>query len=161
MIPEEKFSENPLENIKIENDFLKLKLKAQYGDAFFMESNADLPPEMENRFLKNIIAFEKNSEKAEYITVYEKIGKPTYKPADGLSPVEVKTALNKITDLMEQQGVCLDICHGPYPDDIIYTFITEELFCHEIQKEICAGGTWHFIYEEFHPIVQQEIIQRL
>ena len=157
MIPEEKFSENPLENIKIENDFLKLKLKAQYGDAFFMESNADLPPEMENLFLKNIIAFEKNSEKAEYITVYEKIGKPTYKPAGGMNPVEITAALKKITALMEQQGVCLDICQGPYPDDIIYTFITEELFSQEIQKEILPGGAWHFIYEEFHPNDKRDI----
>ncbi len=35
MEQEEKFSDDPLENMKIENEFLKLKLKAQYGDAFY------------------------------------------------------------------------------------------------------------------------------
>ena len=53
MEKDELFSDDPQENMRIENDFLKLKLKAQYGDAFFMESNADLPPEIENEFKKH------------------------------------------------------------------------------------------------------------
>jgi hypothetical protein len=157
MLPEEKFSENHPDNIRIENDILKLTLKAQYGDAFIMESNGGLPPEMENLFLKNILAFEKNSENAEFITVYEKIGKPTYKPANRLKPAEITAALKKITALMEQQGVCLDICQGPYPDDVIYRFITEELFSQEVQAEPLLGGVWHFIYEEFHPNDKRDI----
>jgi hypothetical protein len=46
---EEKFSEDPTENMKIENEFLKIKMKAQYGDGFFMsEGDGSLPPEIEN-----------------------------------------------------------------------------------------------------------------
>ena len=50
MEKDELFSDDPQENLRIENDFLKLKLKAQFGDGFFMDSNADLPPEIENQF---------------------------------------------------------------------------------------------------------------
>lgn len=85
MEPEEKISDDPLENMKIENEFLRLKLKTQYGDAFFMQSNNDLTPEIENQFLKNMMAFEENHQNAEYTTVYEKIGKPEYKPVTELT----------------------------------------------------------------------------
>jgi hypothetical protein len=157
MEQEEKFSDDPLENMKIENEFLKLKLKAQYGDAFFMQSEEALPPEVENQFLKNMIAFEENHQNAEYTTVYETIGKPAYKPVDELKPEEITEALQQVTDAMEQHGINLDICDGPYPDDVIYKFITEELFSHEIEKESAFGNGWNFIYEEFHPNDKAEI----
>jgi len=80
----EKFSDDPQENFRIENEILKIKLKAQYGDAFFMQSNESMPPEMENQFLKNIIAFEDAHANAELTTVYESIGRPAYKPAEEL-----------------------------------------------------------------------------
>ena len=151
MAKDELFSDDPLENLRIENDFLKLKLKAQYGDAFFMQSNADLPPEIENQFLKNMMAFEDAHANAEYTTVYESIGKPDYKPAEELNGAEITRALKRITTIMEEHGIALDICDGPYADEIIYKFITEELFAHEIEKTPVFGSGWHFIYEEFHP----------
>jgi hypothetical protein len=157
MDQEEKFSDDPLENMKIENEFLKLKLKAQYGDAFYMQSDEALPPEIENQFLKNMMAFEENHQNAEYTTVYETVGKPAYKPVDELKPEEIKAALQQVTDAMEQHGINLDICDGPYPDDVIYKFITEELFGHEIEKESAFGNGWNFIYEEFHPNDKVEI----
>ena len=58
---EEKFSDDANENFRIENEILKIKLKAQYGDAFHMETNADTPPEIENKFLAEpVILFMKN-----------------------------------------------------------------------------------------------------
>ena len=151
MEKDEPFSDDPLENLRIENDFLKLKLKAQFGDAFFMDSNADLPPEIENQFLKNMMAFEDAHANAEYTTVYESIGRPDYKPADQLNDEETAVELERITAIMAKHQIALDICDGPYADEVIYKFITEELFVHEIEKTPLFGGGWHFIYEEFHP----------
>jgi len=151
MEPEEKFSDDPLENMKIENEFLRLKLKTQYGDAFFMQSNNDLTPEIENQFLKNMMAFEENHQNAEYTTVYEKIGKPEYKPVTELTPAEISAALKVLTGSMNRHCINLDICDGSYSDEVIYKFITEELFAHEIEKEPVFGISWNFIYEEFHP----------
>jgi hypothetical protein len=157
MTEDEKFSDDPLENMKMENEFLKIKLQAQYGDGFFMQGDAALPPEIENQFLKNMIAFEDNSKNAEYTTVYEKIGSPVFKPVTKLSEGEITEALESITLTMEEHGISLDICDGPYPDKLIYTFITEELFEHEIEKDSMFGGGWHFIYEEFYPNDKVEI----
>jgi len=151
MEKDELFSEDPQENLRIENDFLKLKLKAQFGDAFFMGSNEDLPPEIENQFLKNMMAFEDAHAKAEYTTVYESIGKPEYKTATTLTAAEINIELKRITAIMQEHHIALDICDGPYDDEVIYKFITEELFAHEIEKTPVFGGGWHFIYEEFHP----------
>ena len=153
----EKFSDDPQENFRIENEILKIKLKAQYGDAFFMQSNESMPPEIENQFLKNIIAFEDAHANAELTTVYESIGKPAYKSAEELDAAAITTELKRITAIMEEHGIGLDITEGPYDDIIIYKFITEELFPHEIDKVPVFGGTWNFIYEEFHPNDKAEI----
>ena len=126
MQEDEKFSDDPVENIKLENEFLKIKLKAQYGDAFHMESNADIPTEIENQFLKNMMAFEDAHARAEFTTVYECIGKPAYRPAEELNDIEVAAALERMTAILEEYNMDLDICDGPYPDRLIYSFITEE-----------------------------------
>ena len=52
---------------------------------------------------------------------------------------------------LEEHQMNLDFCDGPYPDEEIYKFITEELFTHEIDLVPISGMTWNFIYEEFHP----------
>ncbi|MGG9960571.1 hypothetical protein [Ferruginibacter sp. SUN106] len=153
----EKFSDDPQENFRIENEILKIKLKAQYGDAFLMQSNEGLPPEIENQFLKNIIAFEDAHVNAELTTVYEGIGKPTYKTVEELDTTAITKELKRILTIMEEHGINLDINDGPYDDSIIYKFITEELFAHEIDKTPVFGGSWNFIYEEFHPNDKVEI----
>ncbi|TAH02982.1 MAG: hypothetical protein EAZ15_04085 [Sphingobacteriales bacterium] len=151
MEEEEKFSDDPEENASIENEFLKIKLKAQFGDNFMMGGNAELPLEIENQFLKSLISFEENYKNVEYVTVFEKIGKPDFIPASNLSEKEITSALERITEILDLNEIRLDICDGPYPDKEIYTFITEELFLKEIEKEDLFFGTRVFIYEEFHP----------
>jgi hypothetical protein len=153
----EKFSDNPEEHFRIENEILKIKLKAQYGDAFFMQTNDELPPEIENQFLKNILAFEDSRADAAFTTVYESLGKPGYKSAEELNDIEITAALQKITAIMEKHNIALHINDGPYADRIIYTFITEELFAHEIETNPIFGSGWNFIYEEFYPNDKAEI----
>jgi hypothetical protein len=151
MQQDDKFSETKTEHLRIENELLRLKLKAQYGDAFHMESNDTLPPEIENQFLRNIIALEDANEETEITTVYEKLGKPFYRPADQLTVTEISTELDRLTGLLEENNLNLGFCYGPYPDKEIYRFITEELFAHETSMSGVEGMTWNFIYEEFHP----------
>ncbi len=147
---EDQFSDDPQENAKMENEFLKLKMSAQFGGNFFSGQN-ELPPEIENSFLKNVLAFEENHAKAEYTTVFERLKQPAFKTiAELKTQEEVFDALNELTNLLEQNDMRLDICDGPYPDEVIYRFITEELMTHEIEKENIFGTTC-FIYEEFHP----------
>ncbi len=154
---EEKFSDDASEHFRIENEILKIKLKAQYGDAFQSGGMGELPPEIENQFLKNIIGYEEAAENAEYTTVYERLGRPAYKPADELPKAAIADALENLMQLMAQHEMRLDFCDGPYDDVVIYKFITEELFAQEIEKEPIFGNSCNFIYEEFHPNDKAEI----
>ena len=140
-------SDDPQENMRIENDILKLKMKAQYGDAFQMGSASDLPPEIENEFLKNVLAFEEAHQHVEYKKVYELLGKPVYKKANELSDKEISKELSRIQKIMEKHNMALDML-AEYDDRTIYTFITEELFEHETDtvEGTVAGMIKHFTY---------------
>jgi hypothetical protein len=160
MQDEEKFSDDPAENMRMENEFIKLKLKAQYGDAFYMGSNEGLPPEVENEFLKRMIAFEESHADAVVSTVYECIGRPAYKSAEELNDIEIMVELQRINSVLNEHNIILDICDGPYPDRLIYTFITEELFSEEAKNTGDKEIRYRFIYEEFHPNHKAEITKR-
>ena len=151
MEQDEKFSDDPQENLRIENELMKIKLKAQYGDAFQMDSSAALAPEVENEFLKNILAFEESYNKGDFITVYERIGKPGYQSAEEIGAGELKENVQQLLELLNQHQINLDFTDGPYDDEIIYRFITEELFNQEVDKEPADGMVMGYIYEEFHP----------
>jgi len=153
---EEKFSEDPEQQLKMENELLKLKLKAQTGANFNINEANKLTPELENQFLKNILNFENNFQNAVYITIYERLGKPTFIPLKQLKAGEVNQALENITKLLEANNIHLEFLDGIYPDDVIYSFITDELFKEEISKEDNLG-THCFIYEEFHLNYKAEI----
>ncbi len=160
MQEEEKFSDDPQQNLRIENELLKIKLKAQFGEAFQMGMGEDIPPEIENQFLKNVLAFEEAHINTEYTTVYERIGKPAYKPASELTKEEMKEACAALLALMEEQHIALDFCDGPYDDETVYRFITEEFFEHEVEKNPVDGMSSCFIYEEFHPNHKADIAKR-
>ncbi len=149
---EELFSEDPIEHFRIENEILKMKLKAQYGDAFQMFNGGEpIPPEVENQFLKNMINFEAHYDNVEFITVIEKIGNPIIKPFESLSPKEIKKETNSIMELLNKKEIFLEFTDGPYEEAVIYKFLTEELMQKEIEKELPEGMSCNFIYEEFHP----------
>lgn len=147
--PEELFSNDPQENLRIENDILKLKLQAEHG-AFFGGGAEDLPPEIENEFLMNVQKFEEAWKDVRYVTVYDFIGRPPFKPETGLSDEEIKTETERLTVIMNAKDVFLTV-QGQYEPRIVYKFITEELFAHETDDMQLPGWTKNFTYEEFHP----------
>ena len=137
--------------LSIENEVLKVKMQLQFGDDFLMNADPSIPPEIENQFLKQVMAFEAmHAQQQEQISVYEKIGKPTFKKISELKTDEISKSLENLMVLMEKHNINLDMCDGPYDDAVIYQFITEELFEVEVEKEFIPGMTCNFIYEEFH-----------
>lgn len=151
---EEKFSADENENLRIENELIRLKMAAQYGEAFHMgSSGAALPPEIENQFLKNIMAFEEalRNSAGKMISVYEKIKSPDFKPLDSLKKYEVEAELNKLLLLLKENGIALDFIYGPYDSEVVYKFITQELFEKQLDDFAVPGMITGFIYEEFHP----------
>ncbi|MBC7934878.1 MAG: hypothetical protein H7Y86_05915 [Rhizobacter sp.] len=156
---EEKFSNNREENLRIENELIRIKMNAQFGETFQMEIEAGLPPEIENQFLKNILAFEEqfHSGNAKTISIYEKIGKPGFKTFRELSPAELEPEIERLMRLLNRNSISLDFIHGPYSNEIVYRFITEEFFEEQTDEMELPGMMHGYIYEEFHPNNKAEI----
>lgn len=147
---EDYLSEEDKDKLSIENEIMKIKLQMQFGDNFFMKSSGDLPPEIENQFLKQVMAFETNQGSGEEVTVFERIGKPDFKKVEDMKSAEISVELDRLNDLLEANGIMLNVCDGPYDDAVIYKFITEELFLENVEKEFVENTICNFIYEEFH-----------
>ena len=143
---EEKFSDDPEENLRMENELLKLKLQAQFGAK--LGEGETLPPEIENEFLKNVFAFEQNLGDYTPIKVVELLGSPDFKKAVSLTDEDLKKEYARLTELMEQKSIAVDFIRSR-DERFMYQFITEELFDHETGNSM-PGMTTHFIYEEFH-----------
>jgi len=152
-----KFSDDPEENLRIENEILKLKLQAETG-AFFGGSD-NLPAEMEQGFLQNVQQFENAWKDAKQDKVYNLIGKPLFKKEHELSDSEIKIELKRLFDLLEKNNIILAMAED-YGDRVIYKFITEELFEYETDDVQLPGFTKNFNYEEFHPNHKMDIHER-
>jgi hypothetical protein len=134
--------------LRAENEVLKLKLKMEYGMDIHQKSS--LPPVVENKWLRNMYNFEKQYKEAKRIKVYDRLGRPSFVKAEDLKTREIKVELHRIISLMGKKGIELDCCVN-YDETVIYRFITEELFEHEMDVIEIDGFIHHFIYEEFHP----------
>lgn len=144
--------ELPQLDIRDENEFKKLKLSIEHGSSYWGKGNAEVPPEIEGQFLDYIMNFENASKNAKNITIFEKLGQPEYRSESELTQEEITIELERIELLMQKQGLVLDVL-ADYPDEerLIYKFITEELWQHEISDMNLPGMRTCFIYEEFHP----------
>jgi hypothetical protein len=155
--PDLPLSDDPEENLRMENELMKLKLQAELGAKSFSASKID--PEIENAFLKNVMAFEQNWASAKSIKVYDLLDKPDCKLSGDMDDDELETALEELVDLMSEKHMEV------YFDDEVdsrtrYQFITEELFDHESTFMPMEGMTTCFDYEEFHPNHKKDIERR-
>jgi hypothetical protein len=125
-----KKSKKSNEDLASENDFLKLKMMAEFGGDFM--ASGDLPPEVENQFLKEIGKFHKMHEQAKMITIYDLIDRPEYNHVHDLSPSEVTKELKKLRKKLDKKGIQVESITADLPDKEMYRFITEEVFKHEI-----------------------------
>jgi len=139
------------DDLRAENEVKKLKLEMEYGAQFGLNSTA-LPPEIEQQFLDNVIAFEKLYADKEQIKLFDYIGKPDFIPAAHLTDEQMVEAHLKLCNLLEENGIVVGVL-AEYSGEVrlLYTFITEELFDHAIDNMRLPGWTLNFIYEEFHP----------
>jgi len=153
----EKFSDDPRENLHLENQFIKLKLQAESGTV--VETGEEVPPELENVFLQNVMAFEEASKDVSMVTVYDFLGRPEYRPIDTLRPEEIGPELKRLMHLLQQRELVLDVLDN-YDPAVIYRFITEELFVQETYETLLPGMIRHFSYEEFHPNHKLDIRER-
>ena len=146
----------PLFELPLENELLKLKLKAEFG-AECITGSEGIPPLIVNEFLKSVYAFEQKFSMSERrVTVYEKLGKPAFLKAEILNAKQIRRELKELTRVLHSQGMELDVL-GDYEDRVIYKFLTEEFFDHQIDDVDMPGYIHHFCYEEFHPNHEMDI----
>jgi len=145
---EEPFSENPEEQLKFENEILKLKLQAELGADFTGEE--ELSPDLENIFLKNVLEFEHQYANADTKSIYDILGRPEVLNEADLNDDEVEESLAALEALLENKGIVVDY-NDDYTNRTKYRFVTEELFLKESMVIDIPGMTTHFIYEDFYP----------
>lgn len=148
------------QRLREENELLKLKIQAQFGGIH--ESSDQLSPDLENEFLKNVLAWEEqyNAADSKKIKVADLPGNPEFKPGDSLSDEEIENEWNRLEVLTEEKAVAVIFLRDRDPRTK-YKFVTEELFNHEINEAPSSPGLiWHFTYEHFHPDHEMEIKER-
>ena len=138
---------SPEEKLKSENDLLKMKLTAEFG---MQDHGTSLDPELENEWLKYIYHFEKEYSEVKRIKIYDFIGRPEYRKFEELKKEEIEKELDRLFEIMHHNNISLDfICE--YEDEVIYRFVTEELFEMETDDFRMKGMFHCFLYEEFYP----------
>ena len=103
-------------------------------------------------FLKHVMEFEHQLQKAERVRVYAKVGCPThFRNASEILLEEFDEEWKKLRKHLNDHGVDLDACSPNVTSRDLYKFTIEELFFHEIENIAMNGITTCFIYDEFHP----------
>jgi hypothetical protein len=154
---DERLSNDPEENLRLENEILRLKINAEFGG--ISGSSGSLPPALENEFLKNVLAFEQSYANAKSIKLRDLLGNPVCKQVIELNDEAVTSALQHLESLMQEKGIAVDFIRTR-DARFKYRFITEELFEHETEDTNVPGMIKHFTYEEFHPDHAMEIEER-
>jgi hypothetical protein len=141
---------------KIDIELKKKELAEKYG-AYFGQTN-NISPELESEWLNHIDQFEQQFNKAQKITVWEYLGRPTYRKAIDIESEKISDELQRLMDYMNEHNIVLDtLCQVDEKE--LYRFITEELFFHEIDNIHIWGMMSCFTYEEFHPNAEYDIRQ--
>jgi len=151
------FNSDPEENLRIENEILHLKLKAELGGELI--STETLSPDLENTFLKNVLEFERAFANSQQVKIIDFLGRPSFRKAHDLADHEMESALEYVCALMREKSIVIDFS-GNYDLRLKYSFITEELFEYETDIIHIPGMITHYIYEEFHPSHELDIEAR-
>jgi hypothetical protein len=146
------------EKLKAENDFLKMKMMLERGAEFEKtEEGNELSADIENKFLRNIMEFEKQFDQHKIITVFDKIGNPThFKPVDEIPDDAIEEAWSELYNYMHDHGIDLSATNPKVTARELYRFATEELFDHQTDDIDMPGMISGFIYDEFYPDYEYE-----
>lgn len=144
------------QDLRFENEFLKLKLTAESG-AYISDNN--LPPQLENDFLKYIMEFEEAAREKKVIKFFDKIQRPDF--SLDIDDKQLPSELERLLNHLEKHHIKVTtLCE--VSDRELYRFIVEDLF-EEIINDVphIEGGYTIFTYEDFYPNHQFDIENRL
>jgi hypothetical protein len=153
----EKFSNNPEENLRIENEILKMRINAEFGGISGGIEN--IPPDLENQFLRNVIEFEQQWADSKKVKLGELLGNPEYPAEADLDDKTLATEFETLVQLLASKNIEVDFIRER-DNRFKYRFITEELLGHETDDMMVPGMIKHFTYEELHPDHEMELRDR-
>jgi hypothetical protein len=110
-------------------------------------------------FLKNILAFEENYANSKVVSMFDYLGRPEIKKAAEIEDGEMELALTGLMNRLFCKNITVDF--GNLTDARAkYSFITDELFLHQMNEVNMPGMFFHFLYEEFNPDHEADIKRR-
>ncbi|MFL5739422.1 MAG: hypothetical protein ACJ75B_04330 [Flavisolibacter sp.] len=127
---EENLIPESFSDIHLENQILKLKMQAEFGAQ--ISEVQDIPPHLEQLFLKKILELEEYWRTAPKVKIYDQIGQPEFKSHLVLKGPELELELRKLLDLLQKRNINFSLPED-YDPHILYQFITEELFYLEME----------------------------
>ncbi len=136
------------DELNTENEFLKMKMMAEFGGEFV--GSTAIPPDIENAFLRQIEKIQRAHAVAVTNKLYELIDKPEYSHVHDLSDKAVAKEFKRLLKLMDKKGVSLVSVSGIDTREL-YRFLTEELFKRDVESINLKGWRLHFVYEDFYP----------
>lgn len=143
------------DDLHFENEFKKLKLRAEFGIKL-LENPSD-SPEQENEWLNNLTEFEHCYADYNQVPVFVYIGEPSHiSSVEKLSRHKLPEEIRKVKALLEANQIRVEsLCE--VSDREMYRFITEEVFWQEIPRQREHNHIKTFLYEEFYPNQAYEI----
>ncbi|HXR85036.1 MAG TPA: hypothetical protein VN722_12040 [Hanamia sp.] len=154
---EEKFSDDPEENLQMQNDFLKMKMMVESGAFFGGEGN--IPADIENQFLKNILEIEKSNADAKPAKIFDILGCPVFEEEQYLNEEQFIIEFKRLQELLSNFSINVDFSRER-DDRFKYNFITKEFLDHESIFKPVKGMSTYFLYEEFHPDHELDILDQ-
>lgn len=142
----------PPRDLQSENEFLKLKMMAEWGASFGGESGS-LSPELEHQFLQQVQAFETAFQSDSAGSFADSIGRPPFAPweqVQRLPNAEMEALVSEVLDFYQQHSV--EVCFEfEYPPAVKYQFLVDELPGKPNYFGAVPGMMVGVIYEEYHP----------
>ncbi len=123
---------NKQDKLKAENFAMKAEIIANDG---IMNTESDLPPEIENQFLKNIIEYER----AEETVIRDLI--PEFPPENELTDEEVEKEFERLISELAKNHIIYGLPEE-LPKRVAYKYLTEEILDDTV-KIPGFGGNWH------------------
>jgi hypothetical protein len=125
------------EQLRMENDIIKMKLMLEYGASFSSgRLNAPMNPAIEHAFLKQVLAMEEMKKQGKTITIFEKLGSPDDIAAPGeLSAAELPAALDKLQERLAIHGIKVKPVEKDIDPADFYRFLSTDLMQMKIADE--------------------------
>jgi hypothetical protein len=155
----EGFNGMPLdeEEMRLENELMKLRLQAEYGAIFPDAKTTEADPGPEYAFLKRVLSLHQRLANTPPRPLREILDFSRFPDADSLDDeLELNEALWDALDYLEDENVMVDFDYS-YPDRTMYEFITRELPELEVIGKPTEDELVCILYEAFHPNIRADL----